>query len=951
MNEGGRERNITIWKGYENRTYTNSIYDTKSFFYAAYRQAAQCINEIVRDSILYKDNNLPGQSNQTPDQVLMGYPNNVVAFCAKRGQGKTSAMLSMSKALAKMGGGECPGARAFWTGTSEAEKESHMVHSHSFCVIEPIDPTTMERNDSVLRNILSRLFNRFCEIWKDREKSSYNVCGYNMDRNQDMDQGRNSLLRKFSTCFQRLDELKQSPAANQEYDDLDRLSEVGDSVRMKQSLSDLVMEFLKFTGFDFLVIQIDDADLNTRRAYEIVEDIRRYCVVPNVVILMAVHLGTLRSCIEQQFVISYRHLLRTDLDTEHLERFRCREMAERYIDKLLPGLHQVHLPYVEDIIRDHSSVPNIFYLSGEGKDLLAYWNEEEKEHTDPGKGRLQYENRLFRLIYEKTGVVLLPTNSYMHNFVPTRFRELTHFLSVFTSLEDVEPSGDGSLSRLLSLACTAPQDKEDRQKLRTLLRRRIRNLEAMEVYFIQHWCAVNFSKSETEMIVEIQHAPLDVKHAKTLRCLQRFEMELEKSEGTDLSTFQSCIDHTSPNYANIIRALNSLKRKGTEKVYKFVYAVALYYTIYMNKLVCLCLDQGKDLRDLVNFCGRKLFPKKLYKGGEHQGGYFEFGLSLFKLASKNKKFSNRDTDWSCLASVKVNGKKQLLLVPASGHTGSMQLNPREETAQFDIFNILFYQLENYLGRREFNETLASTLQMICNYDIQYLVRKYCLEDCVGEESDQPRYSDWVASLFQTIDAIISGEELVVDDAVQEKRRVLIDRYAMPPQWLPLSSCFHRLFDSIVTSTKADGEIEQFEANDNVDVRHALDAMYCSQAPIHKEVLLAAVNSLISSIEHTQEQYDEGSNAADWWESVKKGLLSELSKLNEGEVHGFQTLFFTDGEKDVEKIFIELQGQLVKYDRGEILKNQLISSLKTKLERLRAIKKKLVQEKQDQKAAK
>jgi len=435
------------------------------------------------------------------------------------------------------------------------------------------------------------------------------------------------------------------------------------------------------------------------------------------------------------------------------------------------------------------------------------------------------------------------------------------------------------------------------------------------------------------MIIEIQHAPLDVKHVKALRCLQRFEMALEKSEGAEPSTIKSSISLAHPTYANVIQNLNKLKQRGTEKAYKFVYAVALYYTIYMNKLVCLCLDQGKDLRDLINFCGRDLFPQDLFEGGEYQSGRFTFDLPTFACAAKDGNFSNQDTDWSCLASVEVNGKRQPLLVPESGHSG-LHFNPRGKVVRFDVFKVLFYQLENHLGIREFIGDLADALQLICNYDIQYLIRKYCLEDCAGEEHEQALYSDWVASFFQTIDAIISGEETAVDDAVREKRRALTEHYAMPPQWLPLSSCFHRRFDYIGSKDGAAAQTE-VEANDNV--RHTLDAMYCSQKVTHKKVLLSALNSLILPIETAVDGYDENGNIADWWTDVEKDLLGKLDGyLKKEERYKFRTIFFTKDEENVEQAFTGLQELLAGYASGKTSEDDLIEGLKEKCDQLNTI---------------
>ena len=364
-------KNITIYYGYEFRTYTGNIYDKNEFFYAQYCQTARCISEIVNESEIFCEKYRNGrseydqESSRAERQELRGYPNNIVAFCSRRGNGKTSAMLSMTRALEMLPlKDETEEKYEFWRKARDTprkfydnnhenfeRKAKKQVEDCSYLVMETIDPANMEQNDSILLNILSRMYHMWNQDFK-QEKSRDEYIS-------------RDLVNAFQDAYRNVYSLKKPLEGDEldEYDSLTRLSEKGDSVNTKHAFRKLVEYFLQYFKKNMLVIPVDDADLNTTRAYEIVEDLRKYCVGPRILVILALHLDTLRNCIEQENVKRYRYLLSNQMNIPHLPGNKCREMAERYIDKLIPGYHQIHLPYVDEWFRTGRSDINLFYYS------------------------------------------------------------------------------------------------------------------------------------------------------------------------------------------------------------------------------------------------------------------------------------------------------------------------------------------------------------------------------------------------------------------------------------------------------------------------------------------------------------------------------------------------------------------------------------------------------------
>lgn len=780
---------ITIYQGYEYRCFLSDIYqangngeiDREEFYYPQYMQAAKCIDEITMRKAEYdgsveqererqrtrrsqwgREADAPAEDYRySNERSRMGYPNNIIGFCAKRGQGKTSAMLTMVRALTEKEKKK-PAVRQFWNNAhvkngarlekrgDASEDESPVIDSKYFA-LGTIDPTTMEKRDSILEIIVARMLQKVQDVHEEELSSDRRGGKAETERYRD-------LLAEFQDVSQKVRLLKHSKPID-DYDDISKISETDDSRSAKHAFVKLVKDFLRYIEADMLIVPVDDADMDPNRVYEVVEDLRKYCIVPGVIIMMAVHLDTLKTCIEQQYVKSYQHLLKTGIDTDHMKRYQCREMAERYVDKLIPDLHQIHLPYINDKIRDGADVKLIYRAPAKGKnepgeDLLAY--------PDVPDG---YQDRLARLVYEKTGVILCNRPGYMHRFMPKRYRELTHMLSFFTRLTDIQVSGDFSLKNLImyqyfgikiqnKAGNTIPEEE-----VRECLERRIRNLDQLESYFFQHWCPVNLTKNQCDKLNKIRSAPLSIKNKRTIEVLKAY---CEVEHATEFFTNENERVFIDPvelvTYADVLEALAEVKRRlDSPFKYDFVYAVQMYYTIYMNKILCLRLSQKTSFSDLeyltqgiitpfdkdysvVKCCDNEIVPlrylypcdKKGYirqeifnewnKQEDHQyyyespEGYFRFDpfaylmFKFYVLArdSHSKREAEREI--------------KSLQSEAEHAEASVQGTIQDKISERKKIKEEIQERGTYVAA-----AVSTALQYICNYDLQYSVKKRVLD--------------------------------------------------------------------------------------------------------------------------------------------------------------------------------------------------------------------------------
>ena len=135
---------------------------------------------------------------------------------------------------------------------------------------------------------------------------------------------------------------------------LSDLQRIGDSAILKKNLFDLVDIVNRFClgnkdiqkGSTYLVIPIDDTDCQIQKAHDVMEDIRRYLTIPNVLILMATDGDMLRNDFAQHYASEFK----TGIDRGILESIDVEHYAEKYLTKLIPGTHRVYLPVFENIL-------------------------------------------------------------------------------------------------------------------------------------------------------------------------------------------------------------------------------------------------------------------------------------------------------------------------------------------------------------------------------------------------------------------------------------------------------------------------------------------------------------------------------------------------------------------------------------------------------------------------
>lgn len=597
--------NIIAGKEYQLRIVNENTDISHDFFYEIYCKAFNEVDKII------KENNAKEKDN------VIETSNNIIAFCGERGQGKSSAMLSFSKILGDFGNKKY---------NKHFEEAYLKLKDYKFHVLSRIDPTELENQQTILSVIISRIFFDF----KNYLDSNYK---YNLEE-------KNNLLELFQQCYKNINIIKSENVydkRNELYeDDLELLSSLSDGSNIKKDFFKLVESFLKFIYKDsknkFLVIQVDDTDLNVRKAYEIVEDLRKYFMIPKVIVLMATKPEQLTKAVEQEFKKSFKIMS----ESNQLTSQEFYNMASKYIIKLIPGSRRIDLP---EITVTSSKVKN-------NRFSIQYFDEENNVLNYKSNDNYQLEalqDILLRFIYEKTGLIFIKSENSMHDIIPNTARSLTNFMSV---LNDMSPIKNISSFQELNVSNITV---------------RLNNLNKFEDYFINSWIEENVNYRYHLIIKEWLKTPFQTKNQLIIYYLSKSILFnpnniIEKNKKI-FESYDDCKNSNSFRLCNVLNILNDIDNYyPLQDIHKFTFAIRTLYSITINKmLIQQVFDEFeapdnievKYNTDIVSFIGNvfgdeinNFIPTENYK---YNRAKFRTFINDEKMCEYvNKPFNNRN---------------------------------------------------------------------------------------------------------------------------------------------------------------------------------------------------------------------------------------------------------------------------------------------------------------------
>lgn len=322
--------------------------------------------------------NIVGECNNDVDKLT----NNIFAFVGERGAGKTSCMMSVASMLRD----------------NDKKPVLNRNLDYSFEVLAPTDPSFFSNNKNIIDVFLGRLFVQF----KRRIEN-----GSNIDRSK-----KDNLLNAFEEVKQTLSFMGKDTCIDED-SNIDSLLGLSATAELTQAIQKLIDEYLAFVGKKVLVIPVDDIDLHTQYAYEMAEQIRKYLIQKNTIVLMALKTEQLEKVVERHYIEYYDKLINQKV----MNSGDVVDMANRYIIKLIPQAHRFVLKSVDDLLEEN------FILM---KDNVALEDITENKLKDI----------VTSFIFRKTRYLFYNSEKNANLIIPRNLREIRHFVEFLYSMND-----------------------------------------------------------------------------------------------------------------------------------------------------------------------------------------------------------------------------------------------------------------------------------------------------------------------------------------------------------------------------------------------------------------------------------------------------------------------------------------------------------------------------------
>ncbi len=362
--------NRIIWESLEN------IEDSP--FEEVYRKADQMLVDMI------VDDEKQSLTSRRDEQIT-----NTISFLGRRGRGKTSAMLSFYMFLNKLQNKEI----CKWSKFPSGESKKF------FFQLPYIDAAMLSKNEFIIDVILAKMWDEFHKQMEDESV-------------RDMDGSRELLKKKVKEQFEKVSrahailEQRETSAKAGELEDITfaaELHELAISMNLKEEIRTLVKNYLQVLCENerkgYLVIAIDDVDMADGSAHRMLEQLRRFLSIPEVILFVTADYERLKNVCKAY----YRE---QKLDDVEVHRF-----VNDYLEKSLPVNRRIYMPEMTDtaaaIPIDKKTLQKLNVQSKYEKDVILelfakrsgfYFDSERKKRhflqNDSLRSMVNYFNRI-----------------------------------------------------------------------------------------------------------------------------------------------------------------------------------------------------------------------------------------------------------------------------------------------------------------------------------------------------------------------------------------------------------------------------------------------------------------------------------------------------------------------------------------------------------------------------
>jgi hypothetical protein len=330
----GEEKKWQLELYYENQDEK----EQKDHFY--YPLYLNCYEEAIRNICMgvLRERKLSEKLGDKYSYVHQNNDSRIISFFGGRGTGKSTAMAEFCYILNRL---EDDSERRWWIDHSISRnelREQLYEKKLNFKILNIIEASNLEDKEDLFELIMASIFRQ----WEEKMRTVNQTSEEQFYQKTEFQKRFNSIMNGYYA-------LKN--ARSEEFGDsyISKLKTMSSSMDIREKIRDLIDSVLALfygnSGTSFLVIAIDDLDLNIAHGYEMLEQLHKYFFLPNVWILMSGdydQIGDICTCsYVKEFSGGRSHVIEKRV-VDH-----CGELSRDYISKILPVDLCVYMPELQ----------------------------------------------------------------------------------------------------------------------------------------------------------------------------------------------------------------------------------------------------------------------------------------------------------------------------------------------------------------------------------------------------------------------------------------------------------------------------------------------------------------------------------------------------------------------------------------------------------------------------
>lgn len=350
------------------------------------------------------------------EEANLNKVNNIIAFVGERGSGKTTLVNEFRRILYGMNSEK----KGNWLQhmNQSAAVDYYQDKSMNFLVLDPLDASLLEEKENIIELIWANMYDCF-----DRRAHQNNNLN-NASQMKEIIQGFNEVYKDYrQICRQNQDD-------GVEVSVLNKLKNMSSSTKIREIFGKLLQDYLDFmlkekVDRKYLVVTIDDLDMNLYKGFEILEQIHKYLSYPQIIVLLALDY-------EQASLLSETHFMKNMLMGDRTQDTRvlrhARKLSYDYMLKVIPVNNRIYLLDKDVLLKQ------AFIRANDVSDI-----------------KLPIKEYIFYKFAEKTGIYYDGRGLKRHFYLPTTIREIVgynSFLDTLFSIPGIENSTIGENEKL-----------------------------------------------------------------------------------------------------------------------------------------------------------------------------------------------------------------------------------------------------------------------------------------------------------------------------------------------------------------------------------------------------------------------------------------------------------------------------------------------------------------------